>query len=186
MINIQHVFSHLFSPPLHKSSKHFTDDLMSYFRDYGPSYVEWLGELSCNVLFEDKHSAARAFHALSQELPSPPPESLTNPQPPAGDSQDTPVFEEMKDRWTNINDEDEDAENKEETMDSTNDDNDKDKDGAEGAAIDDSQKDKKDEDEPLPDFGGLGWRFCKWTVRKVSSWTFFILFHIISGTQPLH
>jgi len=53
-----------------------TDDLMSYFKDYGPSYVEWLGELSCNVLFEDKYSAARAFHALSQELPSPPPEDL--------------------------------------------------------------------------------------------------------------
>ena len=50
-----------------------TDDLMSYFRDYGPSYVEWLGELSCNVLFEDRHSAARAFRALSRDLPSPPP-----------------------------------------------------------------------------------------------------------------
>ena len=31
------------------------------------------GELSCNVLFEDKFSAARALQHMSQELPSPPP-----------------------------------------------------------------------------------------------------------------
>jgi hypothetical protein len=42
--------------------------------------VEWLGELSCNILFEDKYSAARAMKALSEELPSPPPieESMTD------------------------------------------------------------------------------------------------------------
>lgn len=50
-----------------------TPDIMSYFKDYGPSYVEWLGELSCNVLFEDKFSAARALQHLSQDIPSPPP-----------------------------------------------------------------------------------------------------------------
>eukprot|EP00978_Attheya_sp_CCMP212_P000461 scaffold907_cov55-Attheya_sp.AAC.5 len=57
-----------------------TEDVMAYFSAYGPSYVEWLGELSCNILFEDKYSAARAMKALSEELPSPPPfeESMTD------------------------------------------------------------------------------------------------------------
>ena len=36
-----------------------TNDIMKHFSIYGPSYVEWLGDLSCNVLFEDKFSAAR-------------------------------------------------------------------------------------------------------------------------------
>ncbi|KAL7542916.1 hypothetical protein ACHAXR_012358 [Thalassiosira sp. AJA248-18] len=160
-----------------------TDDLMSYFRDYGPSYVEWLGELSCNVLFEDKHSAARAFHALSQELPSPPPESLTNPPdvmeeikerwtPPAG--AEANVMDEIKDRWTNEDDEGEEKETmdatnnnddgaEKEAMDATNNDE-----GAKAASTSDNRKQQND-DEPLPDFGGMGWRFCKWTVRKVSN-----------------
>lgn len=62
-----------------------SDDIMAYFKMYGPSYIEWLGELSCNILFEDKYSAARALAALSTELPSPPPETLgadANPLPP--------------------------------------------------------------------------------------------------------
>lgn len=45
----------------------------SYFSIYGPSYVEWLADLSCNVCFEDKFTASRALHNLSQEIPSPPP-----------------------------------------------------------------------------------------------------------------
>ena len=54
-----------------------SEDIMAHFADYGPSYVEWLGELSCNVHFEDKYSAARAMAGLSMELPSPPPEGVT-------------------------------------------------------------------------------------------------------------
>ncbi len=58
-----------------------TDDIMGYFSVYGPSYVEWLGELSCNVLFGDKYSAARAMEAMSRALPLSPPESLLgNPE----------------------------------------------------------------------------------------------------------
>ena len=52
------------------------DTVQAYFSGYGPSYVEWLGELSCNVLFQDKFSAARALQHMSQELPSPPPMEL--------------------------------------------------------------------------------------------------------------
>jgi len=35
-----------------------------------------LGELSCNVHFEDRYSASRALLAISQVLPTPPPSSL--------------------------------------------------------------------------------------------------------------
>eukprot|EP00816_Leptocylindrus_hargravesii_P009449 CAMPEP_0196822454 /NCGR_PEP_ID=MMETSP1362-20130617/83559_1 /TAXON_ID=163516 /ORGANISM="Leptocylindrus danicus, Strain CCMP1856" /LENGTH=692 /DNA_ID=CAMNT_0042202017 /DNA_START=18 /DNA_END=2096 /DNA_ORIENTATION=+ len=48
-------------------------DIMCHFAAYGPSYVEWLGDMSCNVVFADCHSAKRALNALSQEIPSPPP-----------------------------------------------------------------------------------------------------------------
>merc|ERR1719148_486120 len=48
-----------------------TDDIMAYFADYGPSYIEWLGELSCNVLFEDKYTSARAIEAMSRTIPHP-------------------------------------------------------------------------------------------------------------------
>jgi hypothetical protein len=50
-----------------------TNDLMAYFSIYGPSYVEWLGDLSCNILFEDRFGAKRALESLSRELPTPPP-----------------------------------------------------------------------------------------------------------------
>lgn len=53
-----------------------TEDLMAHFNIYGPSYVEWLGDLGCNILFEDKFSAVRAMKAMAQDLPSPPPASL--------------------------------------------------------------------------------------------------------------
>jgi hypothetical protein len=52
-------------------------DLMAYFTDYGPTYVEWLGDLSCNVCFEDQHTARRALMTLGQEIPSPPPQEIT-------------------------------------------------------------------------------------------------------------
>ena len=51
-------------------------DLMSYFSIYGPTYIEWLADLSCNICFEDKFSAARALHNLSQDIPSPAPENV--------------------------------------------------------------------------------------------------------------
>lgn len=56
----------------------------AYFSTYGPSYVEWLADLSCNVCFEDKYTASRAMMNLSQEIPTPPSESIKvdDDQPP--------------------------------------------------------------------------------------------------------
>mmetsp|Transcript_7249 Transcript_7249/g.8265 ORF Transcript_7249/g.8265 Transcript_7249/m.8265 type:complete len:658 (-) Transcript_7249:192-2165(-) len=54
-----------------------TDDIMAHFSIYGPSYVEWLGEISCNILFQDKFSASRALQNLAQQLPTPPPQNIT-------------------------------------------------------------------------------------------------------------
>lgn len=144
-----------------------TDDLMAYFRDYGPSYVEWMGELSCNILFEDKHSAARAFHALSQELPSPPPEKAMPKklswEPPSKEANDD-TMEEAKDGT----DEAANVEEKESMEAAADDGNDL---AEEVAAMNDDAptQQQQQEEEPLPDYGGMGWRFCKWTVRKVSN-----------------
>ena len=67
---------HIFSLDWSAFKQIRTDDIIAYFSSYGPSYVEWLGELSCNVHFEDKFSAARALHGLSQPIMSPPPEEV--------------------------------------------------------------------------------------------------------------
>ncbi|KAL3796701.1 hypothetical protein HJC23_010001 [Cyclotella cryptica] len=152
-----------------------TEDLMSYFKDYGPSYVEWLGELSCNVLFEDKFSAARAFHALSQELPSPPPAELISARKNgrvSGETDDKDNVEEAKEREAEID----------KDMNETTDDGDGAADDvilpnaseveADGIAVDiatEGGTKQPEETKVLPDYGGMGWRFCKWTVRKVSN-----------------
>jgi hypothetical protein len=136
-----------------------TDDLLSYFRDYGPSYVEWLGELSCNILFEDKHSAARAFHALSQELPSPPPAAVDMTkrwEPPSAQKNDEDMNHEGANGETNELD---DNSLRDFPLDIC-------AQPTEGAIV---AADEDEEKEPLPDFGEMGWRFCKWTVRKVSN-----------------
>jgi hypothetical protein len=76
---------HIFSLDWSAFKQIRTDDIMAYFSSYGPSYIEWLGELSCNVHFEDRFSAARALQSLSQKLPSPPPEEV------AAKFEDTPA-----------------------------------------------------------------------------------------------
>eukprot|EP00536_Pseudo-nitzschia_multiseries_P017434 jgi/Psemu1/224987/e_gw1.1550.14.1 len=50
------------------------DDLLKHFGEsYGPiKYIEWLGDVNCNICFGSKQSAARALVCLSNELPSPP------------------------------------------------------------------------------------------------------------------
>ena len=64
---------HLFSIDWAAFKQIRTNDVMKYFSSYGPTYVEWLGDFSCNICFQDMHSAARALNNLSAEIPSPPP-----------------------------------------------------------------------------------------------------------------
>jgi len=48
------------------------DDLLQHLESYGPiKYIEWLGDVSCNVCFKSKAAASRALVCLSNELPSP-------------------------------------------------------------------------------------------------------------------
>lgn len=121
-----------------------SDDIMAHFKMYGPSYVEWLGELSCNVLFEDKFSAARALAALSQELPSPPPEGIVGVGnvAPNGDIASTVLGGDdaaMED--------------------------------GEGAGLPGNSALatplKTDIASPPTDLGGMGWRLCSHPIRKV-------------------
>lgn len=45
-----------------------TQDVFSYFGKYGPASIEWINDVSCNVVWHDKVSAARAFIALSKPI----------------------------------------------------------------------------------------------------------------------
>lgn len=37
--------------------------------EYGPTFVEWINDSSCNVLFADPHTAKRAIFGLGKPLP---------------------------------------------------------------------------------------------------------------------
>jgi hypothetical protein len=41
-----------------------TPDLMAHFKDYGPTYCEWLGDTSCNLHFQDEYTCARVLSQL--------------------------------------------------------------------------------------------------------------------------
>lgn len=67
---------HIFSVDWSAFKQIRTDDVLAHFSAFGPSYVEWLGEISCNVHFLDKFSSARAMQGLSQPILSPPPDEV--------------------------------------------------------------------------------------------------------------
>ena len=69
---------HLFSIDWAAFKQIRTKDLSAYFSVYSPTYIEWLGDLSCNIFFQDKFTAARALENLSQEIPSPPPATVAS------------------------------------------------------------------------------------------------------------
>lgn len=54
-----------------------TNDVLSYFVGFGPSYVEWINDSACTVVFEDPFTAGRALIALSQEIPPQPMKNTT-------------------------------------------------------------------------------------------------------------
>ncbi|XP_015793592.1 nuclear cap-binding protein subunit 3 [Tetranychus urticae] len=45
-----------------------TNDVLELFNDYEPDFIEWVNDLSCNVLFADSRDAATALHGLSDAL----------------------------------------------------------------------------------------------------------------------
>ncbi|GFT17408.1 hypothetical protein NPIL_676281 [Nephila pilipes] len=45
-----------------------TNDIFSYFGDYGPSSVEWINDVSCNVVWLDAATTARALIGTSRSL----------------------------------------------------------------------------------------------------------------------
>ncbi|KXZ55537.1 hypothetical protein GPECTOR_2g1086 [Gonium pectorale] len=67
-----------------------TKEVLSYFSEYGPVFVEWIDDSSCNVLFADGNSAKRAMVAKGTPLP---PEVVTQPQQREGQegSQEQPA-----------------------------------------------------------------------------------------------
>ncbi|XP_018335780.1 nuclear cap-binding protein subunit 3 [Agrilus planipennis] len=56
-----------------------TEDIFEYFKKYGPSYIEWISDDSCNVVWEDKLSSARALYFTSKAIQGMPVEGPCNP-----------------------------------------------------------------------------------------------------------
>ncbi|CAD7697801.1 unnamed protein product [Ostreobium quekettii] len=46
-------------------------DVLRYFTDYGPTYVEWINDSSCNIVFGDGGSAMRAISELGTPVSVP-------------------------------------------------------------------------------------------------------------------
>lgn len=45
-----------------------TKDVFKYFEDYAPASIEWINDMSCNVVWLDNASAARAMIGLSKRI----------------------------------------------------------------------------------------------------------------------
>lgn len=45
-----------------------TEDVMEYFKDYGPASVDWINDYACNVVWQRNQDAARAMQELSRPL----------------------------------------------------------------------------------------------------------------------
>ncbi|XP_014483696.1 PREDICTED: uncharacterized protein C17orf85-like isoform X2 [Dinoponera quadriceps] len=45
-----------------------TKDVLKYFQDYAPQSIEWINDISCNVVWFDNLSAARAMLGLSKRI----------------------------------------------------------------------------------------------------------------------
>lgn len=56
-----------------------TEEVMTHFREYGPSWCEWLNDSSCNVVFEDPFTVVRALRGMAiatEEMPDAPLEKM--------------------------------------------------------------------------------------------------------------
>ncbi|XP_043504224.1 nuclear cap-binding protein subunit 3-like [Polistes fuscatus] len=55
-----------------------TKDVFKYFEDYAPASIEWINDVSCNVVWLDNASAARAMLGLSKRIVGITDKPLTN------------------------------------------------------------------------------------------------------------
>ena len=46
-----------------------TQDVLSYWKDHSPTFVEWINDSACNVLFADEYCAKRAMVYRGHPLP---------------------------------------------------------------------------------------------------------------------
>lgn len=56
-----------------------TTDVMTHFREYGPTWCEWLNDSCCNVVFEDPFTLARALRGMAtatEQVPGEPREEM--------------------------------------------------------------------------------------------------------------
>lgn len=138
-----------------------TDDILAFFKIYGPTYVEWLGELSCNVHFEDKYSAARALEALSRALPADIPLSKTSVDNGASSDGAGDMIIKVEDT---LKIEDISSDKPEETME---DDVKIADENGEPSTVSIKTEDPK----PISttNLGAMGWRFCNFPIRKLQS-----------------
>lgn len=56
-----------------------TEDVIEYFGKYGPAGIEWINDESCNVIWNDRISAARALFFLSNTIEGMPIEGPCDP-----------------------------------------------------------------------------------------------------------
>ena len=47
-----------------------TENIFEYFEEYGPTFVEWINDSSCNVVFSDTFGTRRALEGLTQATSS--------------------------------------------------------------------------------------------------------------------
>lgn len=89
-----------------------TSDVMGYFLGYGPSYVEWINDSSCTVVFQDPFTAGRALIALSQPIPeqSLQVEAKKEPQTDATATSEMTEDVEMDDAGASTNDQEQQQE----------------------------------------------------------------------------
>lgn len=53
---------------MHGIQEMTTQDIFDYFGRYGPASIEWINDTSCNVVWHDRISVARALLALSKPI----------------------------------------------------------------------------------------------------------------------
>eukprot|EP00566_Odontella_aurita_P036601 CAMPEP_0113600338 /NCGR_PEP_ID=MMETSP0015_2-20120614/42653_1 /TAXON_ID=2838 /ORGANISM="Odontella" /LENGTH=745 /DNA_ID=CAMNT_0000508587 /DNA_START=424 /DNA_END=2661 /DNA_ORIENTATION=+ /assembly_acc=CAM_ASM_000160 len=143
-----------------------SDDIMAHFAVYGPSYVEWLGELSCNVHFEDKFSAARALAGMSKEIPSPPPEIAVKNKQDSMRNQVSGKTADGEEENAMATVEKEDSAEVEDSVVET-----RTTEGVDPSAVDEKQitAEREDDIPPPSDLGAMGWRLAHNPVRKVAN-----------------